>query len=80
MYRHSEDQLSVYHYLSPFRERLRQDNRWVKLAHRLDWAQLERAYAAQYRVGDGARKGEVVVPRLLTWAQLKRTLGEEDDG
>lgn len=34
----------------------------------------------QYRVGGGSREGEVVVPRLLTWAQLKRTLGEEDDG
>ena len=40
----------------------------------------KRAYAAQYRVGGGSREGEVVVPRLLTWAQLKRTLGEEDDG
>ena len=42
--------------------------------------ECKRAYAAQYRVGGGSREGEVVVPRLLTWAQLKRTLGEEDDG
>ena len=40
----------------------------------------KRAYAAQYRVDGDAREGEVVVPRLLTWAQLKRTLGEEDGG
>ncbi len=39
-----------------------------------------RAYAAQYRVDEGTRTGEVVVPGLLTWAQLKRTLGEEDGG
>lgn len=39
-----------------------------------------RAYASQYRVDGGARAGEVVVPRLLTWAQLRRTLGEEDGG
>ena len=38
------------------------------------------AYAPEYRAGGGARAGEVVVPRLLTWAQLKRTLGEEDGG
>lgn len=39
-----------------------------------------RVYASQFRVDGGARAGEVVVPRLLTWAQLRRTLGEEDDG
>ena len=39
-----------------------------------------RVYASQFRVDADARAGEVVVPRLLTWAQLRRTLGEEDDG
>ncbi len=75
MYRHSEDQLSVYHYLSPFRERLRQDNRWVKLAHRLDWAQLERAYAAQFAPG-----GKEAIPFRCAFGSLiiKRALGLSD--
>lgn len=37
-----------------------------------------RAYAVDFRVDAATRPGEVVVSRLLTWAQLRRTLGEED--
>lgn len=36
-----------------------------------------RAYAPEYRV-NGAT-GEAVTPRLMTWAQLKRALGEEEE-
>lgn len=39
-----------------------------------------RSYAAEYRVEQAARQGEVVVPQLLTWAQLRRKLGEEAEG
>ena len=40
-----------------------------------------RGYAADYRVrGAEGKAGEVVVPKLLTWAELERLLGEEDDG
>ena len=40
-----------------------------------------RGYAADYRVrGAEGKVGEVVVPKLLTWAELERLLGEEDDG
>lgn len=38
----------------------------------------KRAYAVDFRVDRGTRPGEVVVSHLLTWAQLRRTLGEED--
>ncbi len=40
-----------------------------------------RAYAERYRVkGVQDAPGEVVVPRLLTWAELTGRPGEEDDG
>ena len=36
------------------------------------------AYAAEYRVVQaGGRAGEVVVPRLQTWAEVQRSIGEE---
>ncbi len=75
MYHHSEDQLSVYDYLSPFREYLRQDNRWVRLAHQLDWAQLERDYAAQFAPG-----GKQAIPFRCAFGSLiiKRALGLSD--
>ncbi len=43
--------------------------------HLLGW----RAYAVDFRVDRVTRPGEVVVSQLLTWAQLRRTLGEEGD-
>lgn len=40
----------------------------------------QRAYAADYRVCDeNGRTGEVVVPKLMTWAELEQELGEEDN-
>jgi len=36
------------------------------------------AYACEYRVDP--QSGGVIVPQLLSWTQLKRQLGEEDDG
>ena len=36
------------------------------------------AYACDYRTDP--RSGSVIVPQLLTWAQLRRQLGEEDNG
>ncbi|MBR6569464.1 MAG: hypothetical protein IKK75_03325 [Clostridia bacterium] len=36
------------------------------------------AYACEFRADP--KSGSVVVPRLLSWTQLKRQLGEEDDG
>ncbi|MDD3335325.1 MAG: hypothetical protein PHI98_07385 [Eubacteriales bacterium] len=39
------------------------------------------SYAAAYRVIHTQRSGdEVVVPELLTWAELQRRLGKEDGG
>ena len=36
------------------------------------------AYAAEYRViRTGANSGEVVVPKLQTWAEVQRSIGEE---
>lgn len=40
----------------------------------------QRAYAADFRVDASTELGGVVVPSLLSWAQLRRTLGEEGDG
>lgn len=75
MYHHSADQLSVYEYLSPFRKYLRQDNRWVRLAQELDWAKLERAYAAQF-----APWGKQAIPFRCAFGSLiiKRALGLSD--
>lgn len=40
-----------------------------------------RAYACEYRVrGMEGKPGEVVVPKLMSWAELERLLGEEDEG
>lgn len=39
-----------------------------------------RAYADRYRVSQTGQSGDVVLARLLTWAQLLNTLGEEDGG
>lgn len=39
-----------------------------------------RSYAADYRLNVTGGAGAVVVPRLLTWAQLRCMLGEEEKG
>ncbi|MEG1776078.1 MAG: hypothetical protein RR367_06205, partial [Clostridia bacterium] len=39
------------------------------------------AYAADFRVlSQGRRAGEVIVPQLMTWAELERRMGEEGEG
>ncbi len=39
-----------------------------------------RAYAARFHPSEHGEPGEVVIPELLTWTQLLRQLGEEDEG
>lgn len=39
----------------------------------------QRAYAGRFYPSDHGEPGEVVIPALLTWTQLLRQLGEEDE-
>ena len=75
MYHHSENQLTVYDYISPFREFLDPDNRWVRLAERLDWAALEQAYAVHFSPGG---KQAIGVRCAFGSLVIRRALGVSD--
>ncbi len=75
MYHHSENQLTVYDYISPFREELNPDNRWVRLASLLDWDALEQAYAAHFSPGG---KQAIGVRCAFGSLVIRRALGISD--
>jgi hypothetical protein len=45
MYRHDKKQLEFENFHLPFGGKLRSDNRWVKLAKLIPWADFETSYA-----------------------------------
>lgn len=51
MYKETENQLSVYDFVSPFSGQLSSRNRWVRLAAKIDWYRLEQEYAAHFSRG-----------------------------
>ncbi len=75
MYQHSLDQLSVYDVVSPLGDAVRPDNRWVRLAARIDWRALEEQYAAHFKRG-----GKQAIPLRCAFGSLviKRALGVSD--
>ena len=75
MYHHSENQLTVYQYISPFREILNPENRWVRLAARLDWEALEQSYAAHFSPGG---KQAIGVRCAFGSLVIRRALGVSD--
>lgn len=48
MYVMVENQLSIYDFLQPFGGALDSENRWVRLAQKLDWQKMEQKYAGQF--------------------------------
>ena len=65
MYQHSLDQLSVYDVVSPLGDAVRPDNRWVRLAARIDWRALEEQYAAHFKRG-----GKQAIPLRCAFGSL----------
>lgn len=71
----AETQLTVYDFVQPFGGVLEQDNRWVRLAEKLDWAALERQYAGHFGKG-----GAQALPLRMAFGSLviRAALGLSD--
>ena len=80
MYQEMMDQLTVYDLVSPFREALSPDNRWVKLAEQIDWRALEEAYASHFAqkgkqaIGVRCAFGSLVIKKALDLSDLQTVL------
>ncbi|WP_394960736.1 transposase [Candidatus Allofournierella merdavium] len=68
-------QLTVYDFVQPFEGRLNGENRWVRLAGKIDWLKLEKQYAAHF--GEG---GAVALPLRMAFGSLviRAALGLSD--
>lgn len=44
-------QLTVYDFVQPFGGALDEENRWVRLAKKIDWLKLEKQYAVHFGKG-----------------------------
>lgn len=65
MYRVNDQQMTVYDYVEPFHGELSPRNRWVRLAHAMDWDAFEAAYSAHF-----ARGGKVAIPARVALGSL----------
>lgn len=80
MYDHNENQLIMPdEFFLPFEGRLNTRNRWVVLASKIPWAEIEQSYVK--RLGD-PRQGERAYPARLALGSLiiKEKLGLSDEG
>ena len=50
-------QLTVYDFVQPFGGVLDEENRWVRLAKKIDWLKLEKQYAAHFGKGGAVALG-----------------------
>jgi len=78
MYRHKDRKtLSLFSDLFPFGGRLDQNNRWLRIAELIPWAELEEQYAKHFSdVGRPAKDAQLVIGLLL----LKHMTGLSDEG
>jgi transposase, IS5 family len=78
MYRHNQRQLEFEDFALPFDGRLRSDNRWVKMAKFIPWAEFEKAYRKSFRnsrLGPPAKSVRVALGALI----IKERLGTSDE-
>ena len=78
MYRHDKKQLEFENFHLPFGGKLRSDNRWVKLAKLIPWAEFEISYARTLKksgVGNPAKSIQVALGSLI----IKERLGTSDE-
>ena len=78
MYRHDQNQLEFENFYLPFGGKLRSDNRWVKLAKLIPWAEFEISYAKTLKrsgVGNPAKSIQVALGALI----IKERLGTSDE-
>ncbi|MCI6639381.1 MAG: transposase [Pygmaiobacter massiliensis] len=75
MYQETMAQLTVYDIVSPLRETLSPDNRWVRLAEQIDWRALEETYAAHFAQGG---KQAIGVRCAFGSLVIKKALGLSD--
>ena len=68
-------QLTVYDFVQPFGGALDEDNRWVRLAKKIDWLKLEKQYAVHFGKG-----GAVALPLRMAFGSLviRAALGLSD--
>lgn len=85
MYKVTENQLSVYDFVSPFSGKLSENNRWVRLSKQIDWYALEQKYAAHFGAGGkralGARCafGSLVIKQALGLSDVQTVLLIEEN-
>lgn len=65
MYEMAQMQLTVYEFVQPFGVVLDEENRWVRLAKKIDWLKLEKQYAAHFGKG-----GAVALPLRMAFGSL----------
>ncbi|MCP4748914.1 MAG: transposase, partial [Desulfobacteraceae bacterium] len=78
MYKHNLKQMGFENFNLPFEERLRSDNRWVKLAKFNPWKEFEIAYAKNFSssgVGPPAKSVRIALGALI----IKEKLGTSDE-
>ena len=78
MYRHDQKQLEFENFHLPFGGKLRSDNRWVKLAKLIPWADFEISYAKTLKksgLGNPAKSIQVALGSLI----IKERLGTSDE-
>lgn len=75
LYTMVEDQLTVYDFMEPFGGVLDPENRWVRLAHALDWRDMEKKYAKNF-----GRAGAKALPLRMVFGSLviREALGLSD--
>ena len=75
MYEMAQMQLTVYDFVQPFGGALDEDNRWVRLAKKIDWRKLEKQYAVHFGKG-----GAVALPLRMAFGSLviRAALGLSD--
>ena len=75
MYEMAQMQLTVYDFVQPFGGVLDEENRWVRLAKKIDWLKLEKQYAAHFGKG-----GAVALPLRMAFGSLviRAALGLSD--
>lgn len=80
MYQQTERQLTVYDFISPFSGELCSENRWVKLAAKIDWCRLEEEYAAHFSksgkpaIGVRCAFGSLVIKNALRLSDAQTVL------
>lgn len=69
------DQLEFEDFFLPFSGKLRSDNRWVKLAKQIPWAELEEEYAGLFSetIGAPAKKFRIALGSLIIKERLNIT-------